>query len=139
MAGILANGLRRTREGCRRPADFLVVDVDDVPFLADGNQPGSPYCGHVGHRCYSALVAVSGESGDILCARLRRPEADTAGETFDFVLPIVAGPLEEGDERPVLVCKDAGIPDGRTLDELDSLNIQYLARIRNNPALNRMA
>ncbi len=137
--GILANGLRRIREGCRGSADFLVVDVDDVPFLADGHQPGSQYCGYVGHRCYSALVAVSGESGDILGARLRRPGEDKAGETFDFVLPIVAGALEEGNERPVLVRMDAGFPDGRTLDEFDSLNIQYLARIRNNPVLNRMA
>ena len=124
--GILTNGLRRIREGCRRSADFLVVDVDDVPFLADGHQPGIHYCGYVGHRCYSALVAVSGESGDILGARLRRPGEDKAGETFDFVLPIVAGALEEGDERPVLVRMDAGFPDGRTLDEFDSLNIQYL-------------
>ena len=50
--GILANGLRRIREGCRGSADVLVVDVDDVPFLADGHQPGSQYCGYVGHRCY---------------------------------------------------------------------------------------
>ncbi len=40
---------------------------------------------------------------------------------------------------PVLACMDAGIPDGRTLDEFDSPNVQYLARIRNSPALNRMA
>ena len=94
--GILSNGLRRIREGSGGPEDFLVIDVDDVPFLADGHHPGSRYCGYVGHRCYSALVAVSGESGDILGARLRRPEEDRAGETFDFLLPIVAGALEEG-------------------------------------------
>ena len=87
--GILSNGLRRIREECRGSEDFLAIDVDDVPFLADSHQPGSRYC------CYSALVAVSGESGDILGARLRRPEEDKAEETFDFVL-IVAGALEEG-------------------------------------------
>ncbi len=137
--GILSNGLRRIREGSGGPKDFLVIDVDDVPFLADGHQPGSRYCGYVGHRCYSALVAVSGESGDILGARLRRPEEDRAGETLDFLLPIVAGALEEGGERPVLVRMDAGFPDGRTLAEFDALNIQYLARVRNNAVLNRMA
>ena len=132
--GILANGLRRIREKYRGSADFLVVDGDDVPFLADRHQPDSQYCGHVGHRCYSALVAVSGDCGDILGARPRRPGEDKAGETIDFVLPIVAGALEEGDERPVLVRMDAGFPDERTLDEFDSLSIRYLARIRNNPA-----
>ena len=55
--GILSNGLRRIREECRGSEDFLAIDVDDVPFLADGHQPGSRYCCHVGHRCYSALVA----------------------------------------------------------------------------------
>ena len=64
-----------------------------------------------------------------------RGEAN-ARETFDFV-PIVADTLEEGDECPVLVRLDAGLPDERTLDEFDSLTIRYLARIRNNPALNR--
>ena len=98
--GILANGLRRIPEVCRGPADVLVVDVDDVPFLADGHQPGSQYCGYVGHRCYSALVAVSGESENILGAPPRRPGEDKAGETFDYV-PIVAGALEERDERTV--------------------------------------
>ncbi len=67
--GILSNGRRRIREECHGSEDFLVIDVDDVPFLADGHQPGSRFCGKVGHRCYSALVAVSGESGDILGAR----------------------------------------------------------------------
>ncbi len=137
--GILSNGMRRIREESRGSEDFLVIDVDDVPFLADGHQPGSRYCGYVGHRCYSALVAVSGESGDILGARLRRPEEDKTGETFDFVLPIVAGALEEGGGRPVMVRMDAGFPDGRTLAEFDALNIRYLARIRNNAVLNRMA
>ena len=137
--GILSNGLRRIREASRGSEDFLVIDVDDVPFLADGHQPGSRYCGYVGHRCYPALVAVSGESGDILGARLRQPEEDKAGETFQFVLPIVAGALEEGGGRPVMVRMDAGFPDGRTLAEFDALNIQYLARIRNNSVLNRMA
>ena len=42
--GILSNGLRRIREECRGSEDFLVIDVDDVPFLADGHQPGSRYC-----------------------------------------------------------------------------------------------
>ena len=103
------------------------------------HQENAPFHGALGHRCYSALVAVSGESGDILGARLRRPEEDRAGETFDFLLPIVAGALEEGGERPVLVRMDAGFRDGRTLAEFDALNIQYLARVRNNAVLNRMA
>ena len=77
--GILWNGLRRIREGSGGSEDFLVINVDEVPFLADGQQPGSRYCGYVGQRCYSALVAVSGESGDILCARLRRRRRTGAG------------------------------------------------------------
>ncbi len=137
--GVLASGLRRVREKCRRSADFPVVDGNDVPFPGDGHQPGNQYCGHVGHRCYSAPVAVSGECGDILGLRPRRQGEDKAGETVDFVLPIVAGALEEGDERPVLVRMDAGVPDGRALDEFDSPIVRYLARIRNNPVRNRMA
>ena len=137
--GILANGLCRIREGCRRSVDFLVADVDDVPFLADGHQYGSQYCSPVGHHRYSALVAVSGERGGILDARLRRPGEEEAGETFDFVLPIVAVALEEEDERPVLVRMDAGFPHGRTLDAFEPLNIRYVVRIQNSPVLNRMA
>ena len=41
--------------------------------------------------------------------------------------------------RPVLVRMDAGFSDGRTRAEFDALSIQYLARVRNNAVLNRMA
>ena len=52
--GIPANGLRWIREACRGSAGFMVVDVDDVRFLADGHRPGGQYCGHVGHRCFGS-------------------------------------------------------------------------------------
>ena len=75
------------------------------------------------------LWSPAGGSGDNLGARLRRPGEDKPGETFDFVLQLVAGAIEEGDDRPVLVRMDTGFPEGRTLEESDSPNIQYLERM----------
>ncbi len=39
----------------------------------------------------------------------------------------------------VLVRMDAGFPDGKTLTGLESASIDYVARIRNNAVLDRMA
>ena len=73
----------RREPGCAEggdPCEWLAPDPGGVPRV--GGLPcgrcgrcavpggwasaGSQYCGYVGHRCYSALVAVSGEAGTFL-------------------------------------------------------------------------
>ena len=58
--GVLKNGIRRLRQAlCADPGapgvpDWVTIDIDDVPLLVHGNQPGSGYNAYVGHECYHA-------------------------------------------------------------------------------------
>ena len=143
--GILKNGIRRLRQAFRADPgapgipDRVTVDIDDVPFLVHGDQPGSGYNACVGHECYHAVVSVCGESGDTLGARLRKPGEDRAQETHDLALEAADALFDAFPGVRVLIRMDAGFPGGRTLDTFEELNVDYLARIRNNPVLNRMA
>ena len=143
--GILKNGIRRLRQafcaylGAPGIPDWVTVDIDDVPFLVHGEQPGSGYNAYVGHECYHAVVSVCGESGDILGARLRKPGEDRAQETHDLALEAADALFDAFPGVRVLIRMDAGFPGGRALDTFEELNVDYLARIRNNPVLNRMA
>ncbi|MCY4565218.1 MAG: IS1380 family transposase [Gammaproteobacteria bacterium] len=143
--GILKNAVRRLRQAFGRgkggstTPNWVTVDIDDVPLLVHGEQPGSGYNSYVGHECYHAVVSVCGESGDILGARLRNPVQDRAQETHDLALEAADALLEAFPGSRVLVRMDAGFASGGTFDTFEELNIDFLARIRNNPVLNRMA
>ena len=114
----------------------MTVDIDDVPLLVHGEQPGSGYNSYVGHECYHAVVSVCGESGDILGARLRNPVRERAQETHDLALEAADALLQAFPGNRVLVRMDAGFASGGTFDTFEELNIDFLARIRNNPVLN---
>ena len=142
--GILKNAVRRLRQAFGadddgKAPDWVTVDIDDVPLLVHGHQPGSGYNSYVGHECYHALVSVCGESGDILGARLRNPEEERVQETHDLALEAADALFEAFPGSRVLVRMDAGFPSGFTFDTFEELHVDYLARIRNNPVLNRMA
>ncbi len=143
--GVLKNGIRRLRQAfCADPGtpgvpDRVTVDIDDVPFLVHRDQPGRGYNADVGHACYHAVASVCGESGDILGARLRKPGEDRAQETRDLALEAADALFEAFPGVRVLIRMDADFPGGWTLDTFEELKVDCLARIRNNPVLNRMA
>ena len=85
------------------------------------------------------MVSACGENGDILGAQLRRPGEDRAQETRDLALEAAEAFFEAFPGVRMLIRMDAGFPGGRTLDTFEELNVDYLARIQNNPLLNRMA
>ena len=121
-------GGRRLRE--------VTVDLDSLPVEVHGEQPGSAYNGHYGMRCYHPLV-VSWERGDYLGARLRPGNVHTAEGGQDFVLPILAWARAQA----VRVClrMDAGFPEATFLDRLETEGFWYVARLRGNAVLERLA
>ena len=87
---------------------------------------------------YHALVASCAESGDLIDGTLRVGAAGSA----DGALPFIQSVVERCRQRvceSVLVRIDAGFPDGETLKGLEARGIDYVARIRNNAVLDRMA
>ncbi len=56
----------------------MAVDIDSLPAVVHGHQPGSLYNGHYGDRIYHPLIASAGELGDLLGGKLRHGNVHTA-------------------------------------------------------------
>lgn len=69
---------------------------------------------------------------------LRAGNVYTADGALGFILWLV-GRCKATLCRSAIVRMDAGFPDGDTLSGLESRQVPYVARIRNNQALGRLA
>ena len=117
---------------------YLTVDIDSLPIAVHGHQPGSEYNGHYHGRIYHPLVASIGQTGDLLDVRLRKGAAHTAEGALDFILPL----LDRVEKKLCQVATariDAGFPEEKLLGALEKRETPYLARVRNNKVLDRMA
>jgi hypothetical protein len=131
-----ARRLRAERGG--RKLRYLTLDVDSLPVEVHGAQPGSAWNGHYHQRMYHPIIACAAETGDILDARLRPGNAHTAEGALDFVLDLVDR-LEGSMCQVAALRMDAGFPEERLLAGLEARGTPYVARLRNNRALDRMA
>ena len=116
--------------------DELTLDLDSVPFEVHGEQPGSAYNGHYHCRCFHPLI-LSWEFGDFLGAQLREGNVHTATDALDFVLPFLdwAAPFA----RQLWLRVDAGFPEDTFLGTLEQRGHRYVARLKTNPLLERLA
>jgi hypothetical protein len=135
--GELAGRRLRAERGGRR-LRYLTLDVDSLPVEVHGNQPGSAWNGHYHQRMYHPIIACAAETGDMLDARLRPGNAHTAAGALDFVLDLVDR-LEGAMCQVATVRMDAGFPEERLLAGLEARGTPYVARLRNNRALDRLA
>jgi hypothetical protein len=139
--------IRSMNGGRRRPR--LSIDIDSLPIEVHGEQAKSEWNGHYHQRMFHPLVASIGETGDMLDAVLRPGNAHTAEGALEFGLDVVdraEGRQADGSRLPeaglcdvALVRMDAGFPCEPTLAGLEQRGIPYIARVRNNAVLDRMA
>ncbi|MCP3969950.1 MAG: IS1380 family transposase [Rhodobacteraceae bacterium] len=128
--------LRAMRGGHRQR--YLTIDIDSLPIEVHGSQPGSAWNGHYHRRMYHPLVATVAGSGDIIDARLRAGNVHTAEGGLEFILDVVER-AEEALCQVALVRIDAGFPAEDLLCGLELGGTPYIARMRNNKVLARMA
>jgi hypothetical protein len=136
LAELAARRLRAERGG--RRLRHLTIDVDGLPVEVHGAQPGSAWNGHYQQRMYHPIIACAAETGDMLDARLRPGNAHTAEGALDFVLDLVDR-LEGTMCQVAMVRMDAGFPEEKLLAGLEARGAPYVARLRNNRVLDRMA
>jgi hypothetical protein len=133
---IASRRLRAMRGGHRQR--YVTVDIDSFPIEAHGHQPGSEQNGHYHARIYHPLVATAAELGDLLDVQLRPGNAHTAAGDLEFILPLL-------DRVEAKLCQvasvriDAGFPDEPFLAALEKRKTPYVARLKNNAALDRLA
>lgn len=110
------------------------VDVDSLPAEVHGQQPGSAYNGHYHMRIYHPLVALLGETGDILDVRLREGQVHTANGALEFIEPLLER-VEQHISQKVALRMDAGFPEDTLLSRLEQRGTPYVARVRNTSVL----
>ena len=87
---------------------------------------------------YHPIVASAGETGDILDLRLREGQVHTADGGLEFVLEV----LERAELHlcgKAAVRFDAGYPGEPLMAALEERGTHYVARVRNNAVLKRLA
>jgi len=117
---------------------YLTVDVDSLPVEVHGHQPGSEHNGHYHLRIYHPLVASCAETGDLLDLRLREGNVHTADGALSFIDALLDR-VEEKLCQVAAVRIDAGFPEENLLAALEARNTPYVARVKNNQVLDRMA
>lgn len=128
--------LRSTRAGkCHKT---LTLDIDGVPMEVHGHQGGSGYHGYYGKRIYNPLLAGIGETGDLLGGLLRTGTCGAADEA-DLWIPQLVKQMKDRLCEQVRVRFDAGFTGDGVLAALETQGIEYLGRLRNNAALERLA
>ena len=127
----------RVMNGGRLPKR-LVIDLDSLPAEVHGEQPGSEWNGYYHARVYHPLVASAGATGDILDVRLRNGAAHTAAGGLEFIVEVL-------DRAERFLCEkasvrfDAGYPGEALMSALEARGTHYVARVRNNAVLKRLA
>jgi len=114
------------------------LDVDSIGRAVHGHQAGAEYNGHYHATCFHPLVAVLGEQGDIVGAWLRHGRAHTAEGAAAWMVGVVRR-LRRRGLRIAGVRLDAGFPGPELLDALEAAHIPYVARLRGNSRLDRLA
>jgi hypothetical protein len=136
---LLEGAARRIRGGRRgHRFRYLTIDVDSLPIEVHGHQPGSEHHGHYHARIYHPLIASIAETGDLIDAQLREGNVHTATGSVEFLEPLLDR-VERDLCQVAAVRMDAGFPEETLLHALEARGTPYVARVRNNAVLDRMA
>ena len=114
------------------------LDVDSMPVMSHGQQPGSVWNDYYRGRCFHPLMILHGETGTLLGAELRAGNVSSAKGARRFLLEKLAA--FEGALGPVgCVRGDSSFASGALLSALEKRGTAYVFRLANNPLLGKLA
>ena len=114
------------------------IDVDSMPVMSHGQQPGSVWNDYYRGRCFHPLMAMHGETQTLLGAELRPGNASSAKGVRRFLLEKLEA--FELALKPVgCVRGDSSFASGPVLNALEKRGTAYVFRLQNNPRLTKMA
>lgn len=115
------------------------IDVDSMPVMSHGQQPGSVWNDYYRGRCFHPLLAMHGETGTMLGAELRSGNTSSAKGARRFLLEQIES-FERGlGQRVGCVRGDSSFASGAILQALEKRGTHYVFRLSNNPRLGKLA
>ena len=114
------------------------LDIDSMPVVSHGQQPGSVWNDYYRGRCFHPLLLQHGETGTLLGAELRPGNVPSAKGARRFLLSKI-----EAFERllgPVSCVRgDSSFASGALLNALEKRGTAYVFRLSRNPRLSKLA
>ena len=135
--GLLAGAIRCGGQGRGLAKGRATIDVDSFPVAAHGHQPGSEWNGHYYMRCFHPLIAML-DTGHWLGIELRPGNSNSGKGVTAFLDPILGAVKDATGEMP-RVRGDSGFVNAATLHDLEVRGVDYVFRVNNNKALDRLA
>jgi len=115
------------------------IDVDSMPVMSHGQQPGSVWNDYYRGRCFHPLLAMHGETGTMLGAELRSGNVPSAKGARRFLLEQIES-FERGlGQRVGCVRGDSSFASGALLQALEKRGTHYVFRLPSNPLLGKLA
>jgi len=137
LVGVLRDwAAHRVGVSALSPLPELTLDLDSLPIEVYGHQDRGAYSGHYGINCFHPLI-LRWEFGDFLGAELREGNLHTSNGALDFMKPYLD--WAQGLARRVWLRMDAGFPAEPMLAELEERDHRYVARLKKNPRLDKLA
>jgi hypothetical protein len=113
----------------------LVVDVDSFVGETFGRGKQGAAFGYTRVRGYHPILAVRGDTGEVLHIRLRQGSANTSRGFGRFLDELLARIERAGAAGPKLLRADSGFWNNHTFDRLDRAGWQFSIGVRLQPAV----
>lgn len=111
----------------------IVLDLDATDDRIHGNQEGRFYHGYYGDYCYLPLYIFYGEF--LLCARLRKADADASAGTVEELERIVCQLRKVWPTVPILVRADSGFCRESIMSWCEQHGVDYVLGLAKNSRL----
>jgi len=108
----------------------LVLDVDSTICEVCGKHKDGAGYGYTKKLCYHPILAMRATTGEVLHARMRRGQANTARGAVRFIEELVARVRTAGASGQLLIRFDSGFWSNATIATLERLDVGYTMGVR---------
>jgi hypothetical protein len=113
--------------------ETIILDLDATDDRIHGNQEGRFYHGYYGDYCYLPLYIFCGDS--LLCARLRKSDADQSAGSVDEVSRIVGQIRKRWPKVRITLRADSGFCRDEIMTWCESNSVDYVFGFAKNKRL----
>ena len=108
----------------------LVLDVDSTICEVCGKHKDGAGYGYTKRLCYHPILAMRASTGEVLHARMRRGQANTARGAVRFIEELVSRVRTAGASGQLLIRFDSGFWSNATIATLERLDVGYTMGVR---------